>query len=115
MISPPPQARKKAQMFCPSPLDLTTSPKVAPMTFVTRYPETKGEVTMNRPAGGANGSGAVEGSNYVAGFHDDCAVDRRRTGAGTPPPGSRKPGGGAMNPTNGQGHPLRAPPVNPAL
>ena len=60
MISPPPQARKNAQMFCPSPRDLTTKPKVAPMTFVMRYPDTKGAVTMNRSVGGANGFVTVD-------------------------------------------------------
>ena len=63
MISPPPQERKKAQMFCPRPRDLTTRPKVAPMTFVTRYPDTNGVVTMKSSDGGANGTGASDESS----------------------------------------------------
>jgi hypothetical protein len=59
LISPPPQARKKAKMFCPSPRDLTISPNVAPITRVTRYPDTNGVVTMNKSVGGLNGSGVV--------------------------------------------------------
>jgi len=43
-------------MFWPSPRDLTISPKVAPITRVTRYPETNGVVTMIMSGGGANGS-----------------------------------------------------------
>jgi hypothetical protein len=56
LISPPPQARKKAHMFCPSPRDLTINPNVVPMTRVTWCPDTNGVVTMIISVGGLKGS-----------------------------------------------------------
>jgi hypothetical protein len=49
----------------PNPRDRTINPNVAPMTRVTRYPDTNGVVTMITSGAGADAAGNVEGSVEV--------------------------------------------------